>query len=76
VFAIGCVIYGCGSLLTALSQSLAMLLIGWSLLEGIGAALIMHAIVALVASNFGRADRPQRTAWSPPPARSQWLQGH
>src|SRR6184192_109662 len=43
-FAIGCVIYGCGSLLTALSQSLAMLLIGWSLLEGIGAALIMPAV--------------------------------
>jgi MFS family permease len=59
VFAIGCVICGCGSLLTALSQSLAMLLIGWSLLEGIGAALIMTAVVALVASNFGRADRPR-----------------
>jgi MFS family permease len=58
-FAIGCVIYGCGSLLTALSQSLGMLLIGWSLLEGIGAALIMPAVVALVASNFGRADRPR-----------------
>jgi MFS family permease len=58
-FAIGCVIYGCGSLLTALSQSLAMLLIGWSLLEGIGAALIMPAVVALIASNFGRADRPR-----------------
>ena len=43
----------------ALSQSLAMLLIGWSLLEGIGAALIMPAVVALVASNFGRADRPR-----------------
>ena len=36
-----------------------MLLIGWSLLEGIGAALIMPAVVALVASNFGRADRPR-----------------
>ena len=36
-----------------------MLLIGWSLLEGIGAALIMPAIVALVASNFGRAERPR-----------------
>jgi MFS family permease len=59
VFAIGCVIYGCGSLLTALSQSLPMLLIGWSLLEGIGAALIMPAVVALVASNFGQADRPR-----------------
>jgi hypothetical protein len=50
VFTIGCMIYGCGSLLTALSQNLTMLLIGWSLLEGIGAALIMPAVVALVAS--------------------------
>jgi MFS family permease len=58
-FAIGCVIYGCGSLLTALSQDLAMLLIGWSLLEGIGAALIMPAVVALVASNFAQSERPR-----------------
>jgi len=51
-FAIGLVIYGSGSLTTALAPNLAVLLIGWSLLEGIGAALIMPAIVALVASNF------------------------
>ena len=58
-FAIGCVIYGVGSFTTALAPSLTVLIIGWSLLEGIGAALIMPAIVALVASNFGRADRPR-----------------
>ena len=58
-FAIGCVIYACGSLTTALSQNLTTLLIGWSFLEGIGAVLIMPAIVALVASNFGRPDRPR-----------------
>lgn len=58
-FAIGCVIYGVGSFTTALAPSLTVLLIGWSLLEGIGAALIMPAIVALVASNFGREDRPR-----------------
>jgi MFS family permease len=58
-FAIGCVIYGCGSFLTSISQSLPMLLVGWSFLEGVGAALIMPAVVALVASNFGRADRPR-----------------
>src|SRR3954447_8602279 len=51
-FSIGCVIYAAGSLTTALSQSLPMLLFGWSLLEGIGAALIMPAIVGLVATNF------------------------
>jgi len=58
-FAIGCVIYGCGSLITALSPNLAVLMLGWSVLEGIGAALIMPAIVALVASNFGRPQRPR-----------------
>src|SRR5436305_11549630 len=58
-FAIGCVIYGCGSLITALSPSLAVLLVGWSFLEGVGAALILPAIVALVASNFDRAQRPR-----------------
>jgi MFS family permease len=58
-FAIGCVIYGCGSFTTAISPSLGVLLLGWSLLEGIGAALILPAIVALVASNFGREERPR-----------------
>src|SRR3954468_2227765 len=57
-FAIGCVIYGVGSFTTALAQNLTWLLIGWSLLEGIGAALIMPAIVALVAGNFTAERRP------------------
>ena len=58
-FTIGCVVYACGSLTTALSQSLPMLLFGWSLLEGLGAVLIMPAIVALVASNFDKPARPR-----------------
>jgi len=58
-FAIGCVIYGCGSLITALSPNLVVLMLGWSVLEGVGAALIMPAIVALVASNFARPQRPR-----------------
>ncbi len=58
-FAIGCVIYGCGSLTTALAPNLTVLLIGWSGLEGLGAALILPAIVALVASNFDRGERPR-----------------
>lgn len=51
-FGIGVVIYGAGSLTTAVAPNLAVLLIGWSLLEGIGAALILPAVVALVAANF------------------------
>jgi MFS family permease len=57
-FAIGCVIYGCGSFTTALAPSLPVLLVGWSFLEGVGAALILPAIVALVAGNFPTERRP------------------
>ena len=69
-FAIGCVIYGAGSLTTALAPNLAVLVLGWSLLEGIGAALIMPAIVA-----SGRQLPPAvargPTGWSWRPARSR-----
>jgi MFS family permease len=58
-FAIGCVIYGSGSFVTAISPTLGVLIFGWSFLEGVGAALILPAIVALVASNFARAERPR-----------------
>ena len=58
-FSIGCVIYAAGSLTTALATSLPVLILGWSFLEGVGAALIMPAIVALVASNFPAEQRPR-----------------
>ena len=58
-FAIGCVIYGAGSFITGLAPSLPVLIFGWSFLEGAGAALIMPAVVALVASNFAPEDRPR-----------------
>jgi MFS family permease len=57
-FTIGCVIYGCGSFVTSISPSLPVLLFGWSFLEGVGAALILPAIVALVAGNFVQERRP------------------
>ena len=58
-FSIGCVIYGAGSMTTALAKSLTVLIFGWSLLEGIGAALILPAVVALVAANFPAEARPK-----------------
>jgi MFS family permease len=58
-FAIGCVIYGAGSLTTALAPNLAILILGWSVLEGLGASLIMPAIVALVAGNVPTEGRPR-----------------
>ena len=51
-FAIGLGIYGVGSLTTALSPNLTVLLLGWSLVEGLGAALVIPAIVSLVAATY------------------------
>ncbi|WP_432027052.1 MFS transporter [Streptomyces sp. 1222.5] len=51
-FMMGCCVYGCGSLITAFAPNLPVLLVGWSFLEGIGAVLILPAVVALVAGNF------------------------
>lgn len=58
-FALGCVIYGAGSFVTGIATSLPVLLFGWSLLEGLGAVLIMPAIVALIAVNFPAESRPR-----------------
>jgi MFS family permease len=56
-FAIGCVVYGAGSLITALAPNLGVLLVGWSLIEGLGATLVIPAILALTAANYSGADR-------------------
>jgi MFS family permease len=58
-FLLGLIVYCSGSLTTALAPNLGVLLFGWSLLEGVGAALIMPAIVALVAGNFPPEGRPR-----------------
>lgn len=58
-FSLGCIVYGAGSFTTSIAPNLVVLLFGWSLLEGIGAALIMPSIVGLVAANFPRSGRPR-----------------
>jgi EmrB/QacA subfamily drug resistance transporter len=56
-FALGLAIYGLGSLTTALSPNLTVLLIGWSFVEGVGAALVVPAIVSLVAATYSGPQR-------------------
>ena len=56
-FAIGLAIYGVGSLTTALSPNLAVLLIGWSGIEGFGAVLVVPAIAALTAATYEGRER-------------------
>lgn len=58
-FAIGCAIYGTGSFVTGLAANLPTMIVGWSVLEGMGAALILPAVVALVAANFEASERPK-----------------
>ena len=58
-FRIGAVVYAAGSAVTAIAPNLAVLILGWSVLEGLGAALIMPAIVGLIASNFAPEERPR-----------------
>ena len=57
IFSIGLAIYGTGSLITAFSPSIAVLLGGWSLVEGIGAVLVIPAIAALTAANYEGRER-------------------
>ena len=52
ILAIGVVIYGVGSFMTGISQDIAQLMIGWSLIEGLGAVLVIPAILALAAVNY------------------------
>jgi MFS family permease len=56
-FAIGLGVYGAGSFTTALSPNLTVLLLGWSLIEGLGAVLVIPAIAALIAANYEGKDR-------------------
>jgi MFS family permease len=56
-FGVGLAVYGLGSLTTALSPNLGVLLVGWSLVEGLGAVLVIPAIAALVAANYQGKER-------------------
>ncbi len=56
-FAIGLVVYGCGSALTAVAPTVLVLGLGWSVLEGLGAAMVLPAMAALIAGNYEGRDR-------------------
>jgi len=56
-FLLGVVIFGVGTFMASTSQSLTMLLIGWSVLEGLGSALMMPNIQTILRSEYEGADR-------------------
>ncbi|MGW5423340.1 MFS transporter [Streptomyces sp. NPDC003943] len=57
VFLIGMGVYGVGSALTAVSPTLWVLALGWSVIEGLGAALVLPSMAALVAESYRGRDR-------------------
>ena len=55
-FVIGAIVYAVGSFTTAIAPNIGILFLGWSVIEGLGAVLVVPAIAALVADNYtGRA---------------------
>ncbi len=57
MFVTGAIIFAFGSLITALAKDAGTLILGWSVIEGIGAALMMPASSALLVSNFEGKER-------------------
>jgi MFS family permease len=59
LFRLGICVYGTGALITAFSPALAFMIVGWSLLEGIGSALMIPPIYILCTVSFD--DKVART---------------
>ncbi|MGW2639854.1 MFS transporter [Streptomyces sp. NPDC001348] len=57
VFFLGMAVYGIGSAVTAVAPTLWVLALGWSVVEGLGAALVLPAMAALVAESYRGRDR-------------------
>lgn len=56
-FTIGIIVYAVGSGLTSVAPTVAVLALGWSIIEGTGAAMVLPALAALVGANFKGKDR-------------------
>src|SRR5664280_951011 len=56
-FLIGLIIYASGTVVATLSINATMLMIGWAVLEGVGAALILPATTTLVGASYEGKDR-------------------
>jgi len=57
MFMLGAVLFGIGSFIASISTSVPMLIAGESIIEGVGAALMMPATASLLVSKFHGRDR-------------------
>lgn len=56
-FRIGLIIYAIGTTITAFAPTIGFVVLGWSILEGLGSALIVPAINTLVRANYEGSKR-------------------
>ena len=56
-FLIGLAVYGAGTFIASISLDAAMLLLGWSIFEGIGAALMLPATATFITAAYEGRDR-------------------
>ncbi len=56
-FFVGLLIYASGTTIATLSVNASMLMVGWAILEGIGAALMFPATTTLVGSSYEGKDK-------------------
>ncbi|MEG1132705.1 MAG: MFS transporter [Romboutsia sp.] len=56
-FIFGAILYGVGTLTASISQNVVMLFIGWALIEGVAAALMMPTALALITAAYKGKDR-------------------
>ncbi len=52
IFLIGALLFGIGALIASISFNSIMLFIGWSLLEGVGGALMTPATISIISSTY------------------------
>jgi EmrB/QacA subfamily drug resistance transporter len=57
IFIIGAALFGVGSLIASVSQSVPQLVLGEAIIEGIGASLMMPATLAILSSTFRGRER-------------------
>ena len=57
MFMLGAIIFAVGSFIASVSHSIPVLLLGESIIEGFGAALMLPATASLVVANFSGKDR-------------------
>ncbi|MGL4669795.1 MAG: MFS transporter [Methanobacteriaceae archaeon] len=62
LFIIGAILYGIGTFIASISVNSTMLFIGWSCIEGLGAALMTPATLAIIGGSYTGKDRTMALA--------------